>query len=239
MVSNSRNRSKAVKENITGTIEEINNTLRFLAATGCRGFDCTKEGLENIEAWGNKKVFSPETLETVRLDLGDCSRCRLSKGRKNIVFGAGNPQARLVFVGEGPGYEEDQKGEPFVGSAGRLLTKIIEAIKHTRKEVYICNIIKCRPPGNRNPLPDEIKVCSPFLRRQIAAIKPDFICALGTFAAQTLLETKEPISKLKGRFHEYMGIKILPTYHPAYLLRNPDKKRSVWEDMKKLMKALA
>lgn len=239
MISNSRNRNKAVKENITAFIEEINNTLRFLAETGCRGFDCTKEGLENIEAWGNKKVFSPETLEAVRLDLGDCRRCRLSKGRKNIVFGAGNPQARLVFVGEGPGYEEDQKGEPFVGSAGRLLTKIIEAIKHTRKEVYICNIIKCRPPGNRNPLPDEIKVCSPFLRRQIAAIKPDFICALGTFAAQTLLETKEPISKLKGRFHEYMGIKVLPTYHPAYLLRNPDKKRSVWEDMKKLMKALA
>ena len=239
MISNPRNSNKAVKENITATIEEINNTLRFLAETGCRGFDCTKEGLENIEAWGNKKVFSPETLEAVRLDLGDCRRCRLSKGRKNIVFGAGNPQARLVFVGEGPGYEEDQKGEPFVGSAGRLLTKIIEAIKHTRKEVYICNIIKCRPPGNRNPLPDEIKVCSPFLRRQIAAIKPDFICALGTFAAQTLLETKEPISKLKGRFHEYMGIKVLPTYHPAYLLRNPDKKRSVWEDMKKLMKALA
>ena len=135
MISNPRNRNKAVKENITATIEEINNTLRFLAETGCRGFDCTKEGLENIEAWGNKKVFSPETLEAVRLDLGDCRRCRLSKGRKNIVFGAGNPQARLVFVGEGPGYEEDQKGEPFVGSAGRLLTKIIEAIKHTRKEV--------------------------------------------------------------------------------------------------------
>jgi DNA polymerase len=239
MISNPRNKNKAVKENITATIEEINNTLRFLAATGCRGFDCTKEGLENIEAWGHKKIFSPETLEAVRLDLGDCRRCRLSKGRKNIVFGAGNPQARLVFVGEGPGYEEDRKGEPFVGSAGRLLTKIIEAIKHTRKEVYICNIIKCRPPGNRNPLPDEIKVCSPFLRRQIAVIKPDFICALGTFAAQTLLETKEPISKLKGRFHEYMGTKVLPTYHPAYLLRNPDKKRSVWEDMKKLMKALA
>jgi len=177
-------------------------------------------------------------LEVIRIDLGECRRCRLSESRKNIVFGAGDPHARLVFVGEGPGYDEDQKGKPFVGAAGRLLTKIIEAIKFTREQVYICNIIKCRPPGNRNPLPDEIESCLPFLKRQIAAIKPDFICALGTFAAQALLETKKPISKLKGRFHDYNGIRLLPTYHPAYLLRNPGKKRDVWEDMKKLMKAL-
>ncbi len=129
-------------------------------------------------------------------------------------------------------------GEPFVGAAGRLLTKIIEAMNFTREQVYICNIIKCRPPGNRNPMPDEIQACSPFLRRQISSIKPDFICALGTFAAQTLLETGVPISKLKGCFHDYMGIRVLPTYHPAYLLRNPGKKRDVWEDMQKLMKAL-
>jgi DNA polymerase len=141
-------------------------------------------------------------------------------------------------VGEGPGYDEDQKGEPFIGAAGRLLTKIIEAIKYTRDQVYICNIIKCRPPGNRNPLPDEIEACLPFLKRQLTAIKPDVICTLGTFATQALIETTMPISKLKGRFHDYNGIRVLPTYHPAYLLRNPGKKRDVWEDMKKLMKAL-
>jgi DNA polymerase len=141
-------------------------------------------------------------------------------------------------VGEGPGYDEDQMGEPFVGAAGKLLTKIIEAINHTRDQVYICNIIKCRPPGNRNPMADEIEICFPFLKRQIASVKPDIICALGTFAAQTLLETKSPISKLRGSFYDYMGTKVLPTYHPAYLLRNPNKKRDVWEDMKKLMKAM-
>jgi DNA polymerase len=139
-------------------------------------------------------------------------------------------------VGEGPGFEEDRQGKPFVGAAGQLLTRIIEAIKLSRSQVYSCNIIKCRPPENRNPKPDEIKRCSPFLERQIAAIQPDFICALGTFAAQRLLQTTTPISRLRGRFHQYRGIKVLPTYHPAYLLRNPDKKRDVWEDMKMLMK---
>ena len=185
-----------------------------------------------------KKKISQESLKEIRSDLGDCRRCRLSKSRKNIVFGSGNPGARLMFVGEGPGYEEDQSGEPFVGAAGRLLTKIIEAINHSREQVYICNIIKCRPPGNRNPMPDEIETCIPFLKRQIASVKPEIICALGTFAAQSLLETSAPISKLRGYFHAYSGTKVLPTYHPAYLLRNPDKKRDVWEDMKKLMKAL-
>jgi DNA polymerase len=141
-----------------------------------------------------------------------------------------------MFVGEGPGVEEDRTGQPFVGAAGQLLTRIIEAIKLTRKQVYICNIIKCRPPGNRNPQPDEIETCFPFLERQIAAIQPDFIIALGTFAAQTLLETTTPISRLRGRFHEYKRTKVLPTYHPAYLLRNSDKKREVWEDMKMLMR---
>jgi uracil-DNA glycosylase len=191
-----------------------------------------------IESWGRRMEVSSETLKGIRTDLGDCRRCRLSKSRKNIVFGTGDPAARLMLVGEGPGFEEDQSGEPFVGAAGRLLTRIIEAIHQSREQVYICNIIKCRPPGNRNPMPDEIEVCFPFLKRQIASVKPDIICALGTFAAQTLLETRAPISKLRGCFHDYSGIKVLPTYHPAYLLRNPDKKRDVWEDMKKLMKAL-
>ena len=216
-------------------VEEVKNYLRFLAETGCTGFDCKKKSLEAIESWGKDRTFIPETLEQIRADIGDCRRCKLSNSRKNIVFGAGSPSARLVFVGEGPGFEEDKTGEPFVGAAGKLLTKIIQAIKLTREQVYICNIIKCRPPGNRNPEPDEIKACFPFLDRQIAVIKPDFICALGIFATQTLLETTEPISKLRGRFHDYKGIKLLPTYHPAYLLRNPDKKRDVWEDMKKLM----
>jgi DNA polymerase len=226
------------KSDFDTVLEELCETFRFLSQTGCRGFDCSKESLKIMESWGHKQAHSPETLEAIRIDLGECHRCRLSESRKNIVFGAGDPHARLVFVGEGPGYDEDQKGEPFIGAAGRLLTKIIEAIKYTREQVYICNIIKCRPPGNRNPLPDEIEVCLPFLKRQLATIKPDVICALGAFAAQALLETTMPISKLKGRFHDYNGIRVLPTYHPAYLLRNPGKKRDVWEDMKKLMKAL-
>jgi len=238
VTSNPGNRAVAAKKDVKEALNGIESYFRFLAESGCRGFACSTESLQKIEAWGHKNSCPAETLEDVRMDLGDCRRCKLSERRKNIVFGAGNPNARLVFVGEGPGHEEDKRGEPFVGAAGRLLTKIIEAMSFTREQVYICNIIKCRPPGNRNPMPDEIKACSPFLRRQISSIKPDFICALGTFAAQTLLETSVPISKLKGCFHDYMGIKVLPTYHPAYLLRNPGKKRDVWEDMQKLMKAL-
>ena len=238
MASRSTDRKPIGKENFIAAVEDVTHTLRFLAEIGCNGFDCSKETLNTLEVWERKDVFFPETLEDIRSDLGECRRCGLSESRKNIVFGSGNPHAKLVFIGEGPGYEEDQQGQPFVGAAGRLLTKIIEAIKLTRNQVYICNIIKCRPPGNRNPMPDEIKVCSPFLKRQIAAIKPDFICTLGSFASQTLLETKAPISKLRGIFYDYMGIQVMPTFHPAFLLRNPEKKRNVWEDMKKLMKAL-
>lgn len=238
MSTRSQYRNNARIEDFAAAVVQIQNRLRHLAATGCRGFDCSETSLKTIKTWGRKITSAPETLKVIRNDLGDCRRCRLSGGRKNIVFGSGDPHAKLVFVGEGPGYEEDQRGEPFVGAAGQLLTKIIHAINYTREQVYICNIIKCRPPGNRNPGPDEIKACAPFLERQIAAIKPDLICALGTFAAQTLLETQEPISKLRGSFHQYMGIKLLPTYHPAYLLRNPAKKRDVWEDMKNLMQAL-
>ena len=217
-------------------LEEIDRTLVVLAADGYRGFDCSPQSLEKIENWGQQPDGFAETLEDIRADLGDCRRCRLARGRNNIVFGAGHSAAKLVFVGEGPGFEEDQQGRPFVGAAGQLLTRIISAIKLDRAQVYICNIIKCRPPGNRNPESDEIKSCFPFLERQLAAIQPDFIVALGAFAAQTLLDTNTPISRLRKRFHEYNGIKVLPTYHPAYLLRNPDKKRDVWEDMKMLMK---
>jgi len=238
MALNPRNRTKNDPKDMVVVVEEIDNTLRYLAKAGCRGFDCSQESLKTIRSWDGKPELSLETLEDIQNDLGDCKRCKLSGGRKNIVFGTGDPAARLVFVGEGPGYEEDQKGEPFVGAAGQLLTKIIHAINYTREQVYICNIIKCRPPANRNPMPDEIAACTPFLERQIAAIKPDVICALGTFAAQTLLENKKPISRLRGAFHNYKGLKVLPTYHPAFLLRNPAKKRDVWEDMKILMQSL-
>jgi DNA polymerase len=197
-------------------------------------------GAERLHvAWPERRESLPNaslTLTQVREELGECTRCKLRQGRKTIVFGVGNPKAWLVFVGEAPGADEDQQGEPFVGRAGQLLTRIIEAMKLTREQVYICNIIKCRPPGNRNPESDEIAACEPFLIKQLQAIKPKLICALGTFAAQTLLRTKEPISKLRGRFHSYQGIPILPTFHPAYLLRNPHEKKTVWEDMKLLQR---
>ena len=179
---------------------------------------------------------SSMTLEAIREEMGDCRRCKLHSTRTQIVFGTGNPQARLVFVGEGLGRDEDLQGQPFVGLAGQLLTKIIQAISLSRQEVYIANIIKCRPPGNRNPEPDEIGACEPFLIKQLEVIRPKLICALGTFAAQTLLKTEEKISLLRGRFHRYQGILLMPTYHPAFLLRNPGHKREVWEDMKKIKK---
>ncbi|MDF1590008.1 MAG: uracil-DNA glycosylase [Desulfobacterales bacterium] len=226
------------REDLNTVVTEIGHTLRFMARSGCRGFDPSPQCLAAIAAWGNPSAGSGETLAEIRTDLGDCRRCGLAAGRSHIVFGSGHPQARLVFVGEGPGHEEDQQGEPFVGAAGQLLTKIIQAMKLSRKDVYICNIVKCRPPGNRNPAPDEIAACSPFLERQIAAIKPKLICALGTFAAQTLLATNIPISKLRGSFYPYRGVRVLPTYHPAFLLRNPERKRDVWEDVQKLMREL-
>lgn len=191
---------------------------------------------EDLSGWGHAQAGNLITLEAIRKELGDCKRCKLHSGRRNIVFGTGNENAKLLFVGEGPGRDEDVKGEPFVGKAGQLLTRIINAINLNREEVYIANIIKCRPPGNRDPEPDEIKACEPFLTKQIQAIKPEIICALGAFAAQTLLKTGEKISKLRGRLHSYHGIKFIPTYHPAFLLRNPNFKRFVWEDMQMIQK---
>ena len=221
---------KAIWTNrLNDTLAEIEHTLRFLSHLGCNGFDCSEKSIQTLKAMGR------ETLEDIQADLGDCRRCPLSQHRNRIVFGKGDPNAKLMFVGEGPGYDEDQQGEPFVGAAGQLLTKIIQAIGLSRDHVYICNVVKCRPPGNRTPLPDEIEICLPFLERQIAAIKPAFICALGAVAAQALISPNMPISKLRGRFYDFLGIRVLPTYHPAYLLRNPDKKRDVWEDMKRLI----
>ena len=179
-------------------------------------------------------ALTGETLEAIRSDIGDCQRCKLAPTRTTIVFGSGNPNADIVFVGEAPGYEEDQQGLPFVGEAGRLLTKIIESTGIKREDAYICNILKCRPPGNRNPEPDEVLVCGPFLKRQIAAIRPKIVCCLGKFAAQTLLQNAAPISKLRGEFHDIDGMRVIATFHPAYLLRSPEKKREVWEDMKQI-----
>jgi DNA polymerase len=179
-----------------------------------------------------------ETLEEIRADLGDCRRCSLWQSRKNIVFGAGDPHARLVFVGEAPGREEDKVGQPFVGEAGRLLDRILFAMGMTREEIYICNVEKCRPPNNRDPRAEEIEACEPFLKRQLAAIRPQLIVALGRFAAQALLRDQTPISRLRGNWREYEGIPLMPTYHPDYLLRNPTAKREVWEDMKQVMKRL-
>ena len=172
------------------------------------------------------------SLEAIREDIGDCRRCRLHEHRKTIVFGEGNPQAKLVFVGEGPGAEEDLSGRPFVGRAGQLLDKIIVAIGLKREDVYIANIVKCRPPGNRTPERDEVDTCEPFLLRQLAFIRPEVIVALGSPAFQCLLRTREPITRARGQWREWNGIKVMPTFHPAFLLRSPDKKREVWEDMK-------
>lgn len=222
---------------IADTLDAIRASVGQLARWGCRGFSCSDNALAMLRSW-DPRAAAPlpvaQDLQRIRDDLGDCRRCGLSSQRSHIVFGEGDPDARLVFVGEGPGFEEDRSGRPFVGPAGQLLTRIIEAIKLTREQVYICNVIKCRPPANRNPAPEEIDACRPFLERQIAAIGPEVICTLGTFAAQTLLQTQTPISKLRGRFHTCNGIRLMPTYHPAYLLRNPDQKRAVWEDMKKI-----
>jgi uracil-DNA glycosylase family 4 len=178
------------------------------------------------------------TLGEVKNELGDCQRCSLGRVRTNIVFGEGNPRAEIVFVGEAPGGDEDIQGRPFVGRAGQLLTKIIVAMGLTRADVYICNILKCRPPGNRNPKPEEIAACEPFLIKQLEAINPRVICALGTFAAHTLLKTDVPITVLRGKFHSYHGIQLMPTYHPAYLLRNQGAKKQVWEDVQKIIKML-
>ena len=178
------------------------------------------------------------TLKEIREDIGDCTRCKLCKARTNIVFGVGNPHAELMFVGEGPGHDEDIKGEPFVGRAGQLLTKMIEAMKMKREDVYIANIVKCRPPDNRYPEPDEVATCLPFLLKQIITIRPKIIVALGNLAIQTLLETKRGVTALHGQFQNFNGVQLMPTFHPAYLLRNPPMKKDAWEDLKKVMAAL-
>lgn len=179
-----------------------------------------------------------ETLDAIEAEMRDCHHCPLGRSRNRLVFGVGNPRARLVLVGEAPGRDEDLKGEPFVGEAGQLLDRILFAMGMVRADVYICNVLKCRPPQNRDPQPEEVAACEPFLVRQLAAIQPQVIVALGRFAVQSLLKTKIPISRLRGEWHDYHGIPLMPTYHPAYLLRNPEGKRDVWEDMKAVRQRL-
>ena len=180
-----------------------------------------------------------ERLDQLQHSIKDCTLCKLCQGRTQVVFGVGNPEAELVFVGEGPGADEDRQGIPFVGRAGQLLTKMIEnGMGLKREDVYICNVIKCRPPGNRNPELEEIATCEPFLQQQLAIIQPRVIVALGKFAAQTLLETTTTITKLRGHWREYNGIKLLPTFHPSYLLHNPGGKGKVWDDLKMVMAEL-
>jgi DNA polymerase len=241
-------------DQVAALLGEVRHTLTSLSRKGCPGFDVSPESLETVKRWGTAPqgtkapqsgasappagLNTLEDLDEIRAVLGDCRRCTLAEGRRHIVFGSGDPKARLVFVGEGPGQEEDVRGEPFVGPAGELLTKIIAAMALTREAVYICNVVKCRPPGNRNPEPGEMAACMPFLKAQFSAIRPTVICTLGACASQALLETDAPISRLRGRFHRYGDSRLMPTFHPAYLLRHPEAKRAVWNDMQKIMALL-
>jgi uracil-DNA glycosylase family 4 len=231
--------------------EQLAEHLKFFGEMGIEGFrkdaawasrtDAGKSGRVHFsEEPASKNAADPfSELTAIREDIGDCTRCKLCNlGRKQIVFGVGNPNADLMFVGEAPGRDEDLQGIPFVGRAGQKLTQIIEAIGLKRDDVYIANVIKCRPPDNRNPEPDEVESCEPFLFRQVDTIKPKVIVALGTFAAKSLLKTTDSISRLRGRVYDYRGAKLVPTFHPAFLLRNPSCRREVWEDMKKVRSLL-
>jgi len=215
-------------------ISDLRSYLEYLKGIGIEALPVSENKSEEAYPNSSPGPATATTLEEVRKELGDCRRCKLHRTRRTLVFGEGNERAKLMLIGEGPGYDEDIQGRPFVGKAGQLLTKIIQAIHLQREEVYITNIIKCRPPQNRNPEPDEIQSCHPFLLKQIEAIQPKIICALGAFAATTLLKTDAKITTLRGRLYDLEGIKVIPTYHPAYLLRNPDRKREVWEDMKQI-----
>jgi uracil-DNA glycosylase family 4 len=245
---------------MTDPRQQIAEHLRFFADLGVSGVGRGERGVNSQCPTPNSQLTPPpspvgspagfgetgeslirlsrnaaEALAAVKTEIGpDCPRCKLATlGRKQVVFGVGNPDADLMFVGEAPGADEDIQGIPFVGRAGQLLTKMIEAINLRRDDVYIANVIKCRPPGNRNPEPDEIATCEPFLFQQIAAINPKVIVALGSFAAKTLLRSDDSISRLRGRLYDFRGAKLIPTFHPSFLLRSPDRKRDAWEDLKK------
>ncbi len=222
---------RVTASDLAEVIEAVKGQVAFHQWLGVKGYPA--ERLYDAEMGPQGK------LDKIREELGDCRRCRLWEKRTNLVFGEGDPKADLVFIGEGPGRDEDIEGRPFVGAAGRQLTDIItKGMNLSREDVYICNVVKCRPPDNRDPLPDEISACEPFLIKQLRAIRPRVMVALGRVAAQNLLKTDVPISRLRGKFHDYDGIPLMPTFHPAYLLRNPGGKKPVWEDIKKVMKLL-
>lgn len=220
-------------------IDSIKSYIELDRASGIKEIFMDMPATQRECRSGRQEVCDADSLETLQKEAAKCMRCSLHKTRNNLVFGAGNPKAELMFVGEAPGADEDLQGLPFVGRAGQLLTKIIEAMGLKRSDVYIANILKCRPPNNRIPLPTEILECEDIIKRQVELIKPKVICTLGKFASQTLLRTETPISALRGKFQDYNGIKVMPTFHPAYLLRNPNDKKLVWQDMKKIMKELA
>lgn len=226
--------------NIIGLIEE---RLAYLEASGIEYLpknQINQEAMptQNLESRNVSNFSKPEKLLALQSHIGDCKLCGLCKSRNNIVFGAGSANAKLVFVGEAPGASEDELGEPFVGRAGKLLTKMIEAMGLSRDSVYICNVVKCRPPDNRNPEPNEVESCEAFLKSQLEIISPRVIVALGRYACQTLLRSEVPMGKLRGNWMSYEGIDLMPTFHPAYLLRSPSKKKEVWQDLQAVMQAL-
>lgn len=231
--------SEQLINEIIGTLASARSQLEYLSDLGIESQ--TAHPCDSNQAHSNVRasVELQETLEIIRADLGDCRRCGLAASRTRLVYGVGNPNARLVLVGEAPGHEEDLKGEPFVGESGQLLDRILLAMGMQREEVYICNVLKCRPPNNRDPDPEEVATCEGFLIRQLAAIRPRVIVGLGRVAVHSLLKTRTPISRLRGEWQRYQGVPLMPTYHPAYLLRNPEGKRDVWEDMKEVLRLLS
>ncbi|MCD6273319.1 MAG: uracil-DNA glycosylase [Deltaproteobacteria bacterium] len=239
MPVSSEYRSQTKSLYIAQVAEYLKNHLQYLHEIGFKGFDCSEKSLNIITTWGQPVKKQAPDLKKIQTDMENCSLCRLSASRKNIVFGTGNPDADLMFVGGRPsGMEVESTSEPFAGEVGELLEKIINAIKMSKDEAYFCNVIKCRTPGDRDPMPDEISACARFVEQQIDAVKPVFICTLGEIAARAFLKTDKSVSALRGRFYNYKGIKLLPTYHPAYLLRYDSRKRDVWEDMKMLMREM-
>jgi uracil-DNA glycosylase len=223
---------------VLDAVAELRSYVAWAAEVGERIASLPAVAPPAIAADQVPKKLPVVELDSVRVEMGECTRCKLHRTRTNIVFGVGNPRARLMFVGEAPGEDEDLKGEPFVGKAGQLLTKMIEAMGLRREDVYICNTVKCRPPNNRNPEPDELDACEPFLKGQLASVKPEAIVTLGKFAAQALLREQTTISRLRGQWREYEGVPVMPTFHPAYLLRSPQEKGKVWDDLQQVMKRM-
>ncbi len=226
------------RDELGALVRQFRTHLQHLETKGSLGVPAARSPRPPAFDPSEEPVKNRLSLVSVRTELGDCQRCKLAPLRTNLVFGVGRQDADLMFVGEAPGADEDRLGEPFVGRAGELLTKMIGAMGFRREDVYIGNILKCRPPGNRNPEADEIEQCEPFLRAQIDAIRPRVLVALGKFAAQCLLRSDAPISALRGRWHEYQGVRLMPTFHPAYLLRDPRQKKVVWDDLQLVMKEL-